>query len=245
MTARPTPALRDYGEYANMKPLPDTPKRENMQETPHIDELHFMLLNLYRHDPAVFLNRDTSYIQKDRQPSRIRRRPDCVVVFGVDRDEVWKDNGYVIDKFNQPVNFVLEVASESTHQRDSNEKARDYAEMGVLEYWRLDPTNGSLMDPPLAANRLAGGRYERIGLNTETSGMIWSHSDQLGLDLCWDGNQLRIYNPAAREYLKNRAEEQTARQAAEDARQQEQAARQAAEARVAELEEELERGRQP
>ena len=108
---------------------------------------------------------------------------------------------------------------------------RDYAEMGVLEYWRLDPTDDSLMDPPLAADRLAGGRYERVRLNTETSGMIWSHSDQLGLDLCWDGNQLRIYNPAAREYLKNRAEEQTARQAAE--------------ARVAELEEKLERRRQP
>ena len=129
------------------------------------------------------------------------------------------------------MNFVLEVASESTHRRDSNEKARDYAEMGVLEYWRLDPTNGSFMDPPLAADQLAGGRYERVRLNTETNGMIWNHSDQLGLDLCWDGNQLRIYNPTTKEYLKNRAEEQTARQAAE--------------ARVSELEEELESRRQP
>ena len=68
--------------------------------------------------------------------------------------------------------------------------------------------------------------------------MIWSHSDQLALDLGWDGNQLRIYNPAAREYLKNRAEEQAARL-------EEQSARQAAEARIAELEKKLERRVQP
>ena len=38
--------------------------------------------------------------------------------------------------------FVLEVASVHTADRDDTEKRIGYANYGVSEYWRFDPTDG-------------------------------------------------------------------------------------------------------
>ena len=73
----------------------------------------------------------------------------------------------------------------------------------------------------------------------------------LGLSICWEDGQLRWWNPVAERYLETHNEEAEARIAAEaqsaaerEARIAEREARIAAEARVRELEAELERYRQ-
>ena len=106
-------------------------------------------------------------------------QPDVLVVFGVGRGnrssyKVWEE-GRVPD-------FVLEVASPSTADSDARRKAREYAGIGVREYWRLDP-EGSLMETPLEGWVASGGRYdpvEPIGC-TGRGGHL--RSRVLGLDL--------------------------------------------------------------
>ena len=85
-------------------------------------------------------------------------QPDVLVVFGVGRGnrssyKVWEE-GRVPD-------FVLEVASPSTADNDARRKAREYAAIGVREYWRLDP-EGSLMETPLEGWVASGGRYDPV-----------------------------------------------------------------------------------
>ena len=56
---------------------------------------------------------------------------------------------------------MLEVASPSTAENDALHKAREYARIGVREYWRLDPA-GSLMETPLEGYVASAGQYEQV-----------------------------------------------------------------------------------
>lgn len=116
----------------------------------------------------------------ERGNNRAWLRPDVQVVFGVDGRRnrstfrVW-DEGKAPD-------FVLEVASPSTAERDARHKARQYAAIGVREYWRLDPT-GTLMGPPLEGYRSLGSRYGRVESVAGPGGVEYLRSEVLGLDL--------------------------------------------------------------
>ena len=51
--------------------------------------------------------------------------------------------------------FVIEIVSEGSRTRDLKEKAREYEEAGVGEYWAVDAANREVV-----VHRLAGERYE-------------------------------------------------------------------------------------
>ena len=87
---------------------------------------------------------------------------------------------------------------------------------------------------PLAGDRLASGRYEPIEIVQADETHYWGHSDVLNLDLCWEEDQLRWYDPAVLQYLLTFDETEEARIAAVRKRD---AARQ----RVRELEAEIRR----
>ena len=59
------------------------------------------------------------------------------------------------------------------------------------------------------------GEYEPIRINEEPDGVKWGHSPVLGLDLCWEAGQLRVYDPVARAYLLPPEELEAQRAAAE------------------------------
>ena len=106
-------------------------------------------------------------------------QPDVLVVFGVGRGnrssyKVWEE-GKVPD-------FVLEVASPSTAGNDARRKAREYAGIGVREYWRLDP-EGSLMETPLEGWVASRGRYGPVEPVGSTGRGRHLRSRVLGLDL--------------------------------------------------------------
>ena len=100
----------------------------------------------------------------------------------------------------------------------------------------------------LAGDQLVAGEYEPIRINEEPDGVKWGHSPVLGLDLCWEEGQLRVYDPVAEAYLLP-PEELEARRAAAEARAAgaegraaaERAARQLAEDRAVTAESELRR----
>ena len=130
----------------------------------------------------------------------------------------------------KPPDFVLEVASESTADHDVTGKRQIYAQIGVPEYWRFDRSGGDYYGEPLAGDRLVNGIYQPVPLSQEPDGVLKGYSPALRLSLCWEEEMLRFYDHERGEYLRNYEAEQ--------------AARERAEARIRELEEELERRNQ-
>ena len=172
------------------------------------------------------------YLCPDRRNVRSCPVPDCVVAFDVDPEYISITNGYVISEVGKPPEFVLEVASKSTGERDYTAKRDDYAALGVGEYWRFDPSGGSYHDAPLAGDQLTDGVYAPMPVMEEADGMIWGYSPTLELDLCWDGGQLRFYDPAGRVYLPSQTELKDMRDASEARAEQAQARAEQAEARA-------------
>ena len=155
------------------------------------------------------------YLRHEAGNDAERLAPDCVVAFGVNPDAIVARNGYVISEVGQPPDFVLEVASRSTGRRDYTVKRAGYAGYGVREYWRFDHTGGRYHDAALAGDRLVAGGYEPIRINEAADGGWWGHSAVLGLDLCWEAGELRVYDPVAEVYLPDSAgTESTARRRA-------------------------------
>ena len=156
------------------------------------------------------------------------RIPDLIVAFNIDRAQVVEQMGYSINEQGKPPDFVLEVASYNTAMNDEGSKRISYERFGIPEYWRFDPSGGRYYEQPLAGDRLGeDGSYHSIPIQVNSEEVLWGYSEKLGLYLCWEHGQLRWHDPASGQYLKTYTEEQNARLAAE--------------ARIRELEAELQR----
>ena len=178
--------------------------------------------------------------------------PDLMVVFGSPKHV---RSSYRLWEEPKAPDFVLEVASESTYRSDRGEKRDIYAGMGVSEYWQCDPAGGYL-DLPLLGFRLVEGRYAPIPVTPTEGGLLTGRSEVLGLELRLTPGApvrdvLRFYDPVRGESLRSLREEAQARGEAERGREEEAQARAEAEvrlrqtqARLRELEAELQALRQ-
>ncbi len=135
--------------------------------------------------------------------------PDVFVVKGVENRprrsyKVWLENGKTPD-------WVLEVTSKSTRDKDEQEKPITYAQMGVSEYFQYDPT-GDYLTPALKGRRLVQGRYQLLTPNRLPDGTLVFFSIVLGLEmrLLPDG-ELRFFNPSTQEYLRSPEESEQER----------------------------------
>ena len=142
-----------------------------------------------------------------------RVAPDVFVVFGSDKA---RRLSWIVWREGKAPDIVMELASGSTWRRDMREKRDIYADMGVTEYWRFDPTS-TYFSPPLIGETLVDGEYIQIGLSSGGDGIHRGHSAVLGLDVCAlpDGS-MRFYDPVSEQWLRTHAEETAARQAAEE-----------------------------
>ena len=91
--------------------------------------------------------------------SKLRLQPDVQVVFGV--EHCGSRGSFKVWEEGKAPDFVLEVASPSTAENDAEHKAREYAQIGVREYWRLDPA-GTLMQTSLEGYVASAGQYEQV-----------------------------------------------------------------------------------
>ena len=235
----------DAKDFRALEKFPHFPAREDMQNSLHLDEpaLQAALTeHLGNYDTTIVL----SEIPVRWTPSQTRghRIPDLLVAFNIDRAQAVFQQGYSIRDLGKPPDFVLEVASESTRNRDIGDKRRDYANFGIPEYWRFDPTGGRRHGVPLAGDRLAGGEYQSIEIVELEPGHLHGYSEALNLELCSNDGRLRWYDPVAQRYLMTYAEEREARMAEREARMAAENRADAAESRVQELEEELRRRRE-
>ena len=136
--------------------------------------------------------------------------------------------------------FAMEIASSSTCRNDGGFKHRLYESWGVQEYWRYDP-EGALFTPLLQGHRLVDGRYEPIPIAVDAErGVCRGFSPLLSLELHGRVGWFRFLDPATGQFLPNRQELLQERQELAQERDAERAARIAAEARIRQLEAQLE-----
>ena len=206
-------------------------------------------------------NPDTTLVAGDRylalSPTRDLagvRYPDLLVAFDVDPAAYRRSNAYVISEQGKPPDLVLEIASRSTGRIDVTDKRRDYAALGIGEYWRFDET-GRYHGTPLAGDRLEDDEYVALDIEELPNGSLQGYSAALDLHLRWESGELVFHDPATGRPIATLADERAranaereSRMAAEvelgaerEARVAEREARNAAEARVRELEELLRR----
>ena len=139
--------------------------------------------------------------------------PDVYVVFGAAGNH--PRDSWLVWREGRAPDFVMEIASPSTWRRDATEKRRIYADMGVTEYVRFDPT-GDHFTPPLVMEVLDGTEYRQQPLTTDDDGNLRAHSAVLGLDFCVSSDHLlRLFDPATGQWLRTHQETEDARLAAE------------------------------
>ena len=109
------------------------------------------------------------------------------------------------------------------------EKRTAYADLGIPEYWRFDET-GEFHGTRLAGDRLVDGQYEPVTIETLEEGVLQGYSNVLNLLLRWDHGHLGWHDPETGQHIATFAQERVRAEAAE--------------ARVRELEAELDRLRQ-
>ena len=161
--------------------------------------------------------------------------PDVFVVFGATGTHP-RDSWLVWREGTAP-DFIMEIASSRTWRRDATEKRRIYADMGVTEYVRFDPT-GNYFTPALVLETLEGTNYREQPLATGADDILRAYSAVLELEICVTPDlRLRLYDPAADEWLRTHQETEAARIESE-------AAHRAAEAEIVRLREELAQLRQ-
>ena len=208
--------------------LPEPPERHPDEVTSYkyvhmTGNPHFLLRHFAKPETTVIGAELFIVAHRGYRPRRV---PDLLIALDADPNLYDEQNGYIISDQGKPPDFVLEVASPSTAKIDTIDKRREYAELGIPEYWRFDHT-GELHGARLAGDRLVGDRYEPIQLEDLSPEVVQGYSEALGLILRWDQGQLAWIDPETDEHIPTFDAEREGRLAAE--------------ARVRELEEELRR----
>jgi Uma2 family endonuclease len=140
--------------------------------------------------------------------------PDVFVIFGVSSRprrsyKTWQEDGKL-------PSFILEITSNTTKNKDEQDKPQLYQRLGVQEYFQYDPT-ADYLTPQLKGRQLVNGAYEPLPLSQTAEGIPYIASAVLGLDLHLRENPkalglaplpkaLRFYDPQTGVVLPNRQE---------------------------------------
>ena len=168
------------------EPMAETPKhQQTMIDCMDIMRSHF------REVPDVYIGGNMFLYYEEGNP-RKSVSPDVFMVRGVPKKEL-----RVYKTWEQPptLDFVLEVASPSTFEKDFTVKKEIYAKiLQVKEYYIYDPYHE--IEPAFIGFRLVGGDYEDIDF---VEGRL--PSEVLGLELGEYEDALRLYNPVTGTWL--------------------------------------------
>ena len=228
MTTAKTPKSLRHFEF------PDPPEREpdDMTSFDHLvptGNVHHLIQHLGNRETTLVAGEHYLSLALTRDLTGLRY-PDLLVAFDVAPAAYKARNAYVIAEQGKPPDFVLEIASRSSGRIDRIDKRRDYAALGIPEYWRFDET-GEYHRARLAGDRLAEGGYEPIPIEELADGVLQGYSAALNLNLRWENGQLGWHDPATGRHIatfeseRNRADTAAARAESERAARIQAAAR--------------------
>lgn len=173
---------------------------EEMSET----TLHFALVSYLYHALKLFLeNREDCFvaanlrISYDAENPKKWYAPDVLVAFGVENRE--RTSYHLATEKTMP-QVIFEVASADTADKDIGEKYLKYSNLGVQEYYLLDPER-TLLPESLTAYQNKNGKLKNI--NTENNRAV---SPLLNLEIVDTGETFRLFNPANNEFLRSAQE---------------------------------------
>jgi len=165
-----------------------------------------MLKNHFRTSPDVYVSGNLLLYYEKGNPKK-SVAPDVFVVLGIEKK---RRRTYLLWEEEKGPDFVLELVSRNTYQKDLREKKDLYSSvLKVKEYYLYDP-DGQYLHPSLHGYRLTNGVYlpiQSVGDRIP--------SDVLGLELGEKDMELSLYNPQAKRWLLKPAEEAEARIQAE------------------------------
>lgn len=130
--------------------------------------------------------------------------------------------------------MVIEFTSRGTYREDNEKKFRIYEQVWrTSEYFQFDPF-GDYLNPPLRGYHLVNGVYAPLPL-------IGNRivSTRLGLELAWEGPNLRFFDPVKQKWLGSVYETILEAEAAERVAEAEAKARVEAEAEIERLRAEI------
>lgn len=204
-----------------------------LQESPLMRIIN-LLRELFEDRPDVFMS-GMVFVSYDETNGNARVAPDFFIAFDVPNESIRRNlPNFWIWEIGKAPDFALEVASQSTALNDLGHKRDLYAELGIAEYWRFDPTGGDYYGQPLAGERLVEGEYRQYELQEEADGSVIGYSPLLEVDFYWDGNEFDVLDPVTGRTIDKRIAAEERADAAEERAD-------AAEARNRELLTEIER----
>jgi Uma2 family endonuclease len=164
------------------------------------------------------------FIRYLKQNIEKRIAPNTFVVFDMSCED--RVSYKIYDEGGKAPDFVLEITSKGTVNKDQEQNPLIYRDLGVKEYFQYDPTGAYLKPLALQGLRLEEGEYVKIpyGMLSDPTSILPNqilslHSEVLGLDLCLYPNKgFRFYDPISHQILRSYAESEYERSLEQGAR---------------------------
>ncbi len=196
----------------------------------------------YRSDTSVYVSGDILMYYVEGVPGK-SVSPDVLVTIGIGNKRRYT---YKVWEAGKVPDFAMEFSSENTYRNDLSFKKELYASLGIRDYFLYD-AEAKYLRVPLMGFTLVDAVYEPIP--ADARGGVRSAALNLDFHVREDG--LGIYNPVTGKWVKTRAEQEAAARRKAEAREQEEAAArkkteaalEKADAKILQLQEEIERMR--
>ena len=191
-----------------------------------------MLRDHFENNPQVYVASDLMFYYEPGNPRAVKA-PDILVVKGVGKHKrrvykLWEESAIPCT--------IFEITSKQTAQADLTVKYQLYERLGVKEYFLFDPLD-EYLQPRLQGFILVQGHYQTLPLSIE--GELISR--ELGLILRPQGDLLRLVDSYTGQILATSKEYARRVELAEQESQLEKNRANLAEAKIIELQQELER----
>lgn len=165
----------------------------------HIQTITYLYQTLnafFAETPNVKILADIMFYYEKDNPRKVFS-PDVAVVKGVGKHprrtyKLWEEK-----QFPQ---VVFEISSRKTWGDDLNKKWVLSQQFGVKEYYIFDPEYDYLPEP-LVAYRLKRGELNKVNIKNNRI-----FSEEIGLEIVDTGKGLKLFNPAAKEFMRTLAE---------------------------------------
>ena len=233
-TANPAATQSKQHGYIRFPDPPErTPEMTTFNHLSLTGNVHFLMHHLGNPETTLVAGEHYLAIAPTTDMTGLRY-PDLLIAFNVNPAAYYQRNAYVISEQGKPPDFVLEIASPGTRGADNTGKRRDYAELGITEYWRFDEIHRPRSPyPRLAADRLTDGEYRPLEMEEIAEGVLQGYSPALNLHLRWENGQLKWHDPTTGRHITTLADERARANREQQARiQAEIRARREQEARI-------------